>query len=299
VQPESLTGPEIKPMKQAYMTTFMLYQLTNQIGLDYGCDPDAAYEEQEKARAAKTGGKLGTYYASVFGLRSDKSKSDAITLIWTKEGKYWKVVAWEVEGEGSRPGIGRDTRLANVVGRTAKQNMAADPAVVQGSHDFLQTWLVNDDYDKASSYLSQKCDACVDMFLSEGEKPPSGRDQYPAYIRQTLNKVAQKVGKVEHLNEVLEPVKPENEDLRTVEYAGEQAYTLVAVPDELASSFECEKRSKKHPYAGDDAAKKVYGNYYATMFTFRTPGEHSAALTLLWGKDGGQWKILSYELVTP
>ena len=49
--------------------------------------------------------------------------------------------------------------------------------------------------------------------------------------------MAQKVGKVEHLNEALEPVKPAHEDLRTVEHAGEGAYTLVAVPDELASSF--------------------------------------------------------------
>lgn len=299
VQPKNLTGRDMKPMKQAYMTTFVLYQVTNQMGMDYECDPDAAYEEQEKARIANSEDKLGTYYASVFGLRNDKSKSDAITLIWAKEGRYWKVVAWEVEGEGSSPGIGRDTRLANAPGRTTKQKIAADPAVVQASHDFLHTWLVNDDYDKASSYLSQKCHACVNMFLPEGEKPPSGQEQYPAYIRETLNKVAQKVGKVEHLNEVLEPVKPAHEDLRTVEHVGERAYTLVAVPDELANSFECENRSKRHPYAGDESTKKVYGNYYATLFTFRTPGEHSAALTLLWGKEGGQWKILSYELVTP
>ena len=117
------------------------------------------------------------------------------------------------------------------------QKMAADPAVVLASHDFLHTWLVNDDYDKASSYVSQKCDPCVDMFLSQGEEPPSGRVQYQAYIQETLNKVAQKVGKVQHLNEALEPVKPAHEDLRPVEHAGERAYTLVAVPDELASSF--------------------------------------------------------------
>jgi hypothetical protein len=299
VQPASLTGRDIKPMKHAYMATFVLYQVTNQVGLDYECDPDAAYEEQEKARAAKNEGTLGTYYASVFGLRNDKSKSDAITLIWTKEDRYWKVVAWEVEGEGSRPGIGRDTRVANAAERTAKRKVTVDPAVVQASHDFLHTWLVNDDYGKASSYLSQKCNACVDLFLPEGEKPPSGQEQYLTYIRETLNKVAQRVGKVELLNEALEPVKPAHEDLRMVEHADERAYTLVAVPDELASSLECEKRSKKHPYAGDETAKKVYGNYYATMFAFRTPGEHSAALTLLWGKDSGQWKILSYELVTP
>jgi peptidyl-tRNA hydrolase len=299
VQPENLTGRDIKPMKHAHMSTFALYQLTNQVGLDYECDPDAAYEEQEKTRAARSEDKPGTFYASVFGLRSDKSKSDVIALIWTKESRYWKVVAWEVEGEGSGPGIGRDTRPANAARQTAKQKISADPAVVQASLDFLHTWLVNDDYDKASSYLSQRCDACVDMFLPEGEKPPSGPEKYPAYIRETLNKVAQKVGKVEHLNEVLEPVKPAHADLRTVEHTGEGAYTLVAVPDDLASSFECEKRSKKHPYSGDEAAQKVYGNYYATMFAFRTPGEHAAALTLLWGKDGGQWKILSYELVTP
>ena len=86
----------------------------------------------------------------MFGLRNNKSKSDAITLIWTKEGRYWKVVAWEVEGEGSRPGIGRDTRVANAAERTAKRKITADPAVVQASHDFLHTWLVNDDYEKAS-----------------------------------------------------------------------------------------------------------------------------------------------------
>ncbi len=97
----------------------------------------------------------------------------------------------------------------------------------------------------------------------------------------------------------MEPVRPEHEDLRVVEHAGEHAYTLVAVPDSLAGSFSCNKRSTKNPYQPGDEARKVYGNYYATLFTFRTPGEHAAALTLLWGKQEGQWKIISYEVVTP
>ena len=298
-QPESLTGRDIKPMKQAYMTTFSLYTVTNKVATDYECDPDAAYDEQEKARAAKNEGKTGTYYASVFGLTSDKSKSDAITLLWTKEGKYWKVVAWAVEGEGSRPGVGRDTRTAVAAQRTTKPKYAADPGVVQASHDFLHTWLVNDDYTKASSYLAQSADACVDLYLPEGEKPPSRPEQYPAYIQETLNKVAQKVGKVEHLKDALEPVKPAHEDLRMVDHSGEGAYSLVAVPDELESSFVCHKRSTKDPYTGDENGTMHYGKYYATMFMFRTPGEHPAALTLLWGKDGGAWKILSYEVVAP
>jgi hypothetical protein len=299
VQPENLTGHDIKPMKQAHATSFELYRVTNQIGQDYLCDPDAAYEEQEEARLRKNEGKLGTYYASAFALKRGATQSDAITLIWTKEGRYWKVVSWEVEGEGSRPKIGRDTRLTSSAMRKTKPKMPADPAVVQASYDFLHTWLVSDNYNKASSYLSQQCSACVEMFLSESEKPPSGQEQYSAYIREMLNRVAQKVGKIEHLHDALEPVKPVHEDLREVEHTEKQAYTLVAVPDKLASSLECEMRSKRHPFSGDEAEENVYGNYYAAMFAFRTPGEHPAALTLLWGKDGAQWKILSYELMTP
>jgi hypothetical protein len=116
-----------------------------------------------------------------------------------------------------------------------------------------------------------------------------------------LNKVAQKVGKVQHLREALEPVRADHEDLRTVPNAGENAYTLVAVPDELEGLFLCSKRSETNEYVpGDETTSaKNYGHYYATLFMFRTPGEHSAALTLLWGKENGQWKIISYEVATP
>lgn len=299
VQPETLTGRELKPVKQTYSATFALYGISTAVAAEYECDPNRAYELQEKARAAKEQKKQGEYYASVFRLKSATGKSDALTLVWTREGKYWKVVSWEVEPPEGKPGTTtRDTRRA-ALAAARPQKMKGDPAVVQATHDFLHTWLVNDDYAKASAYLSRSSDACVPLYLPEGEKGPTKEDEYPAYIRDTLNTVAQKVGKVEHLREALEPVPPGHEDLREVEHAGEHAYTLVAVPDELETSFLCKKRSIQAPYVPDDSGQKHYGKYYATMFTFKTPGEHPAALTLLWGKENEQWKIISYELVTP
>jgi hypothetical protein len=305
VRPESLQGRDIKAMKQPYMTTFALYQVSNGVAADFECDPDQAYDEQEKSRASRTEGKQGNYFASVFRLKGAKSTSDAITLLWAKESKVWKIVAWQVEPDKSKPGATPDTRRG--VGITAAgpekakatAKVKADPAVLQATHDFLHTWLVNDDYDRASAYVSQSCNACVGLYLAEGEKPPSTPDEYAAYIRSTLNRVAQKVGKAEHLREALEPIRATHEDLKTVEHVGEHAYTLVAVPDELEASFLCHKRSTKEPYAPDESGTMHYGKYYATLFTFRTPGEHSAAMTLLWGKENGQWKIISYEVVTP
>ena len=301
VRPETLQGRDIKAMKQPYMTTFALYRVSNGVAADFECDPDQAYDELEKSRAAGTEDKLGKYFASVFRLKSGKTESDAITLLWTKEGKVWKIVAWQVEPAEGKPGATPDIRRgATAAKRPAKTKVTAEPAVLQATHDFLHTWLVNDDYEKASTYVSQSCNACVGLYLGEGEKAPATAEEDAAYIRNTLNRVATKVGKVQHLSEALEPIRASHDDLQTVAHPGEDAYTLVAVPDELEALFLCSKRSKANPYVEDDDAKaKSYGKYYATMFTFRTPGEHSAALTLLWGKEGGQWKIFSYEVVTP
>jgi hypothetical protein len=43
----------------------------------------------------------------------------------------------------------------------------------------------------------------------------------------------------------------------------------------------------------------AYGIYYTVLFSLRTPGEHSAALTLLWAKETEKWKIIAYELLAP
>jgi len=159
---------------------------------------------------------------------------------------------------------------------------------------------VADNFDQAATYFSPRCDECVNLYLSEGEKPPSTPAEYAAYLRNALTTVGKNVGTVPHLRDALEPVQADHEDLRLVNHAGEGAYTVIAVPDYLAGSFLCEKKSVHHPYepAADNAQQKSYGNYYATLFSLRTPGEHPAALTLLWGKDGGQWKIIAYELTT-
>ena len=301
VQPATLNDKEIKPAKQPYANTFGLYELSNAAAADFECDPEKAFDEFDQARVSGKQKKSSGNFASVFRLKAPQGKSDTITLIWAKEGKYWKIVAWEVEPEEAKPGVTPDVRRRNAIAKTqpAKAKAQADPALAQASHDFLHLWLVDDNYDGAAMYVSARSDACVNLYLAEGQKPPANEAEYAESIRKALTKVGKDVGKVQHLRDALEPVKPGHEDLKVVEHAGEHAYTLAAVPDSLASSFECEKRSTKNPYAGDDGAQKVYGNYYATLFTFRTAGEHPAALTLLWGKDNGQWKIISYEVVTP
>ena len=107
------------------------------------------------------------------------------------------------------------------------------------------------------------------------------------------------MGPVQHLRDAIEPVQPEHDDLKVLPHEGEGAYTVAAVPDYLSEMFLCDQESSKHPYDVSPDPKKIYGNHYAILFSLRTPGEHPAALTLLWAKDGEKWKIIAYELLAP
>jgi hypothetical protein len=96
----------------------------------------------------------------------------------------------------------------------------------------------------------------------------------------------------------MEPVQPEHDDVKILQHVGEGAYTVVSVPDHLVELFLCDKESAQHPYAvSPDSKRPTYGNYYAVLFSLRSPGEHSAALTLLWAKESQQWKIVAYKVV--
>jgi hypothetical protein len=303
VQPASLDERDIKLMKQPNAATFSLYQVPNGVAADFECDPEKAFDDFDSSRVSGTAAKYGQYYASVFRLKARSGKSDAITLLWTKEGKYWRVVAWEIEPAEAKPGAIPDTRRRKRVAPAppVKTRVSADPALLEATHDFLHTWLVEENFDRAAMYVSARCNECVNFYLAEGEKPPATTEEYSAYIRKAMSTVDKDLGKVQHLNEALEPVRAEHDDLQVVEHAGEHAYTLVAVPDYLAGSFLCDKRSSKNPYAPADgsAQQKDYGNYYAVLFMLRAPGDHPAALTLLWGKENEKWKIIAYEVVTP
>ena len=171
---------------------------------------------------------------------------------------------------------------------------------MRASHEFLYSWLVADNFDHTSAYFSERSYNCVSDYLPSDQRAPSTSNEYAAYIRSAMTSVGQDVGPVQHLRDAMEPVQPKHDDLRIVHHTDEGAYTVIAVPDHLADLFLCDKESSQHPYdATADPKRSIYGNYYAILFSLRTPSEHSAALTLLWAKENQKWKIIGYEVLAP
>lgn len=302
VEPISLHDQNLKPVKQPYRTAFSLYQVSNGMAADFLCDPDRAFEEFDEMRVARNTRKYGVCFVSVFRLKAPKAKSEAITLLWRKEGKYWKVIAWEMEPEEALPDKVPDMRRRRAAPRLApvKAHISADSGFVHSSRDFLHSWLIADNFDHAATYFSRRSDTCVLAYLPSDKSTPSTSAEYAAYVRDAMTTVGKDLGPVQHLHDAIEPVQPEHDDLKVLRHAEEGAYTVAAVPDYLAEVFQCEPESTKHPYdVSPDAKQKMYGNYYAVLFSLRTPGEHAAALALLWAREGDGWKIIAYELLAP
>jgi hypothetical protein len=300
VKPAPLADASLLPIKHPYTAAFGLYQVPNGKAADFECDPERAFDDYDQARVSRTGTKYGRYYASVFQLKPVEGRGDTVTMLWAKEGNYWKVIAWDTEPEDAKPEAIPDTRR-QATAPPPEAHTNGDRDLLRSSEQFLRSWLVADDFGAAARFFSPHSSDCVSAFLSPGQQEPQTAEQYTASLRAALTTVGKDVGQVHHLRDAIEPVEPEHDDLKTVTHSEAEAYALVAVPDYLASSFTCQKQaaSVDPSAAATDSPPKNYGKYYAMLFALRTPGDNPASLAFLWLKEDGQWKIVSYSLMAP
>ncbi len=298
VKPSAVNDSRLALVKQQYGNIFGIYRVPDGVAPEFECDDQRAWQEFEAARVSGKAGKSNRYYAAIFRLKPPNETGQIITILWTKDGNYWKVVSWDIEPEDAKPGEVPDTRPTPAPA-VAEEHMKGDAAFLGATNEFLKSWLVTKKYDVATSYFSPRSDACVDLYLQPGQQQPKTPEQYAVYLRDALTMIDKEVGDSRNLPDVVEPVDPDHPGLKLVSHSGEDAYTVVAVPDYLAETLMCQKESRQHPYQPVESPTPTYGQYYATLFAVRTPGEHAASLAFLWSKEGGQWKIISYEMIAP
>ena len=296
VKTATLDDSRLKIVKQQYGNIFTVYSVPDGVAPEFECDDQRALRDFENARITGKKNKYSHYYVSVLRLKPAHGPGQLITLLWSKEGANWKVISWDMEPEDAKPQDIPDTRKAAATPKP-EEHARGDAGFLRASNDFLHAWLVKRDYAAATKYLAPSSYACVNP-SSQPSRTPA---QYSAQLRDTLSTIANDLEPAQHIDEVLEPVDPDHPGLKLVDHPEQDAYTIVAVPDTMASIFMCEKESRAHPYQPADweAQSSSYGKYYELLFEVRTPGEHPASLSFLWSKDQGQWKIVSYEMVSP
>src|SRR5215475_5820653 len=87
---------ELKEVKNAYPAEFRLVDVPRDMGQDEECvaGPDDESQKQTKEK----------YYATAFRAKQGDTRDKVMSLLWTQEKGYWKIIAIRLE-DGSDAGI--------------------------------------------------------------------------------------------------------------------------------------------------------------------------------------------------
>ena len=96
-----------------------------------------------------------------FGEKQGDSRNKVMSLLWAKEGDYWKIIAIRIE-DSSDAGIVPNNAAAQAEPSVEEpRNIAGDPAAVKDITQFYQTWIVKRNVTQASNFASQRSYQCL------------------------------------------------------------------------------------------------------------------------------------------
>jgi hypothetical protein len=280
-------SPELKKVKNAYPAEFRLV----------GVPPDMARDEECAQPPAERGGKPDKekFFATALRVKQGEGRNKVAMLLWTQEGKYWKIVAIRNEDSNDAGITPKRAALAPPVTEAEPEQIAADPEAVRDVTSFYQSWIGKRDTVDAVRYTSKRLYQCLDA-PSETEKAMKPAER----IRKQLEMPLPRIPNEPSLSEMMSGVPSVNELVRPVEHPNSMAFSIMAVPDQLGDSFLCGERhlAEKTLVLKPNDAK--YGTYYLSDSQFHFgDDEESAAFQLLWTKEKDRWKIIAWAVEVP
>lgn len=163
------------------------------------------------------------------------------------------------------------------------------------AYDFLNSWLVEQRPELAAAYLSPRAYACVEQVASD-ERKQINRGLIPYYVLEEMKRANRAVGKPARLGEAAEGVRPDNPALKPIAQPHRAEFEFFELPGYLASDFECGNRLHLRDAAEKEKPGSEGGKYYGASLRLKAPGAKGAALLLLWAKESGYWKVVSWNV---
>ena len=157
-------------------------------------------------------------------------------------------------------------------------------------YDFLNSWLVEGRPNIAVSYMSERAYECLELEQEE----PLDRGMAPFILMKGMADAKQVIGPKSSLAEATIGVRLVDPSLRLIENPHHAQFVLYDVAEDVASSFQCINRTEAVSQDSADRPRR-FGKYYGSIFYLEGPARGDT-LALLWEKENGIWKIVSYEV---
>jgi hypothetical protein len=165
---------------------------------------------------------------------------------------------------------------------------AAPEKLEDAAQEFLTDWLVRRQYDQALEFLSPQAYACLNL-SDDGRSQVLDATGARREARKLMEYAGARLGPRPDLTSAIVAFTPRNPDRPVVDHAFKREFLLGPVPEAEARQYLCNQAPA--PVAS------TRPDYYAVVFTFRIDG--GGTLGLLWNREGGRWKIVSYQPLAP
>ena len=156
----------------------------------------------------------------------------------------------------------------------------------------MTDWLVRQDVDEALEFLSDSSLACINTD-DDPDDEVLRDDQARRLMKELMEALNDEMGDRDNLAEAIEAVMPVDPTVRMVQHPFENDFAVGELTVEHAERYLCEKIPAPPGTAVPQPTD--YGIYWAALFRFKMERDQGGVLGLLWQKENGNWKIVSYE----
>ena len=155
--------------------------------------------------------------------------------------------------------------------------------------DFLRAWLVEGNIVAAMGYISERSYAC--LARDSDDASTFDRGVAPFQLMVNLKSAHDSLGPHSSLDGLVVGTRLVMPALRVVRQPHHARFVIYEVPNDVAAWFDCESQLT----LGDPGAvRRAYGTYFGA--TFYIDGRRDTPVALLWARQEGYWKIVSWRV---
>jgi hypothetical protein len=174
---------------------------------------------------------------------------------------------------------------------------AAPEELHDAAQEFLTDWLVREKLDEAMRFFSRRAIACINIDESSRAELLSV-DEAVVEMREIMRAALDELPDRDNLTEAIDavPARDEEQQSRIVSHLFEGEFTILQVRNTVAADYMCSTQRGMGPPPMPDGPDAL-GTYYGVIFRFKARRDLGGALGLLFDRQEGAWKIVSYAIL--
>ncbi len=165
--------------------------------------------------------------------------------------------------------------------------------LTDAAQEFFNDWIIRQNVKSALRFYSPNADACLNRDDDSENEDLSLIEARQLFV-EVLESANASLGKPRDLSSAMTAIEPWDPELKVLDHPNKKFFTMVSITDSEAADFLCQ--SDPSTESSKTKAATQYGTYYETLCTFKYPkGQNDGGIVLLWKKEEGKWRILSYD----